>query len=90
MQTTSLREFVSHARQAGRIRFGDLRRLQRDILPARLTTAWGVGARNRAFAETSSPPGAWLGAGSDRSREGTPWPSPNPTRRGRSSTASAC
>ncbi len=38
MHSTSLREFVSHARQAGRIRFGDLRRLQRDILPARLTT----------------------------------------------------
>ncbi len=38
MHSTSLRDFVSHARQAGRIRFGDLRRLQRDILPARLTT----------------------------------------------------
>ena len=38
MHTTSLRAFVSHARQAGRIRFGDVRRLQRDVLPARLTT----------------------------------------------------
>ncbi len=38
MHSTSLCDFVSHARQAGRIRFGDLRRLQRNILPARLTT----------------------------------------------------
>ena len=38
MHSTSLRDFVTHARQTGRIRFGDLRRLQRDILPARLTT----------------------------------------------------
>ena len=36
--TTSLRDFVSHARESGRIRFADLRRLQRDILPARITT----------------------------------------------------
>ena len=34
----SLRDFVSRARSAGRIRFADMRRLQRDVLPARLTT----------------------------------------------------
>ncbi len=38
MDSTSLQDFISHAREARRIRFGDLRRLQRDILPARLTT----------------------------------------------------
>ena len=38
MTGTSLRDFVSQARQAGRIRFGDLRRLQRDVLPGRVTT----------------------------------------------------
>jgi len=38
MTGTSLRDFVSQTRQAGRIRFGDLRRLQRDILPGRVTT----------------------------------------------------
>ena len=38
MSSPSLREFVSHARAAGRIRFADMRRLQRDVLPARLTT----------------------------------------------------
>ncbi len=35
---STLRDFVSHARESGRIRFADLRRLQRDILPARITT----------------------------------------------------
>jgi hypothetical protein len=34
----SLQEFVSRARSARRIRFADMRRLQRDVLPARLTT----------------------------------------------------
>src|SRR3954467_10642486 len=34
----SLRDFVSRALEHKRIRFGDLRRLKRDILPARLTT----------------------------------------------------
>jgi hypothetical protein len=38
MNSTSLQEFVSRAREARRISFGDLRRLQRDILPGRLTT----------------------------------------------------
>jgi hypothetical protein len=38
MSSSSLREFVSHTREAGRIGFGDLRRLQRDILPDRITT----------------------------------------------------
>jgi len=38
MNSPSLREFVSRARSAGRIRFADMRRLQRDVLPARLTT----------------------------------------------------
>src|SRR3954462_10630099 len=36
--STTLREFVSKALEANRIRFGDLRRLQRDILPYRITT----------------------------------------------------
>jgi hypothetical protein len=34
----SLRDFVSRAVEHKRIRFGDLRRLKRDILPARITT----------------------------------------------------
>src|SRR4051794_11341220 len=34
----SLRDFVTRALAHTRIRFGDLRRLQRDILPARLIT----------------------------------------------------
>jgi hypothetical protein len=38
MNSPSLREFVSHALDAKRIRFGDLRRLQRDILPARIAS----------------------------------------------------
>jgi hypothetical protein len=38
MSGTSLRDFVSRAIEHKRIRFGDLRRLQRDILPARITT----------------------------------------------------
>ena len=38
MNSTSLRDFVSHTLEDKRIRFGDLRRLQRDILPARITT----------------------------------------------------
>ncbi|MDF2764941.1 MAG: hypothetical protein K0S81_1935 [Rhodospirillales bacterium] len=37
MSGTSLRDFVSRAVEHKRIRFGDLRRLQRDILPARIT-----------------------------------------------------
>jgi len=36
--STTLHEFVSKALEANRIRFGDLRRLQRDILPYRITT----------------------------------------------------
>src|SRR3954447_2921159 len=36
--STILHEFVSKALEANRIRFGDLRRLQRDILPYRITT----------------------------------------------------
>jgi len=38
MNSPSLREFVDHALETRRIRFGDLRRLQRDILPARITS----------------------------------------------------
>ena len=38
MSGTSLCDFVSHAMDHKRISFGDLRRLQRDILPARITT----------------------------------------------------
>ena len=38
MNSPSLREFVTDALEARRIRFGDLRRLQRDVLPARLAT----------------------------------------------------
>ena len=38
MMSTSLRDFVRHAREANRIRFGDVRRLRRDILPARIAT----------------------------------------------------
>jgi hypothetical protein len=38
MTSSSLREFVSHTREAGCIRFADLRRLQRDILPGRIAT----------------------------------------------------
>ena len=34
----SLRDFVSQARATGRIRFADMRRLKRDVLPVRLTT----------------------------------------------------
>ena len=38
MTHMSLRAFVCRALEHKRIRFGDLRRLQRDILPARITT----------------------------------------------------
>jgi hypothetical protein len=38
MSATSLRDFVSRTLEHKRIRFGDLRRLQRDILPTRITT----------------------------------------------------
>src|SRR3954463_2299850 len=38
MSGTSLRNFVSKALHIKRIRFADLRRLQRDVLPARITT----------------------------------------------------
>lgn len=38
MNSPSLREFVDHALLTRRIRFGDLRRLQRDILPARIAS----------------------------------------------------
>jgi hypothetical protein len=38
MSGTSLRDFVSRALEHKRINFGDLRRLQRDILPTRITT----------------------------------------------------
>jgi hypothetical protein len=38
MSRSSLREFVARALADNRILFGDLRRLQRDILPARITT----------------------------------------------------
>ena len=36
--SSTLRDFASAAVQSKRIRFGDLRRLKRDILPARITT----------------------------------------------------
>jgi hypothetical protein len=38
MSRRSLREFVARALADNRILFGDLKRLQRDILPARITT----------------------------------------------------
>lgn len=38
MSTTTLRDFVLNAVEMNRIRFADLRRLQRDILPYRITT----------------------------------------------------
>ncbi len=38
MSGTSLRDFVCRVLEHKRITFGDLRRLQRDILPARITT----------------------------------------------------
>ena len=38
MVSKSLREFIAHTEEDRRIRFGDLKRLQRDILPARITT----------------------------------------------------
>jgi hypothetical protein len=38
MASTSLRRFVEQVTEAGRIRFGDLRRLQRDMLPSRITS----------------------------------------------------
>jgi hypothetical protein len=38
MSNAALRDFASHAIEVRRIRFGDLRRLQRDILPARITS----------------------------------------------------
>ena len=36
--SSTLRDFANAAFQSKRIRFGDLRRLKRDILPARITT----------------------------------------------------
>lgn len=39
MSSTTLRDFVLNAVEMNRIRFADLRRLQRDILPYRITTA---------------------------------------------------
>ena len=38
MSSTTLRDFVLNAVEMNRIRFADLRRLQRDILPYRITT----------------------------------------------------
>ncbi len=38
MMATSLRDFASRTAASGRIRFGDLRRLQRDLLPNGITT----------------------------------------------------
>jgi hypothetical protein len=38
MNSPSLREFVDRALETRRIRFGDLRRLQRDILPGRISS----------------------------------------------------
>jgi len=38
MTRISLRSFVEQVSDAGRIRFGDLRRLQRDLLPSRITS----------------------------------------------------
>jgi hypothetical protein len=38
MENTSLRDFTSRAAASGRIRFGDLRRLQRDVIPNGITT----------------------------------------------------
>ena len=38
MSITTLRDFVLNAVEMNRIRFADLRRLQRDILPYRITT----------------------------------------------------
>ncbi len=38
MSSTTLRDFVLNAVEMNRIRFADLRRLQRDILPFRITT----------------------------------------------------
>jgi hypothetical protein len=38
MDNTSLRDFASRAASSGRIRFGDLRRLQRNVLPNGITT----------------------------------------------------
>src|SRR5215207_10769060 len=38
MSGTTLRDFVVNAVEIKRIRFADLRRLQRDILPYRITT----------------------------------------------------
>jgi hypothetical protein len=39
MSSTTLRDFVLNAVEMNRIRFADLRRLQRDILPYRITTS---------------------------------------------------
>ena len=38
MSTTTLRDFILNAVEMNRIRFADLRRLQRNILPHRITT----------------------------------------------------
>jgi hypothetical protein len=38
MTRISLQSFVEEVSDAGRIRFGDLRRLQRDLLPSRITS----------------------------------------------------
>ena len=38
MNSPSLRQFVDHALESRRIRFGDLQRLRRDILPGRIAS----------------------------------------------------
>ena len=38
MPSPSLRQFVEHALEARRIRFGDLQRLRRDVLPGRIAS----------------------------------------------------
>ena len=38
MNSPSLRQFVDHALESRRIRFGDLQRLRRDVLPGRVAS----------------------------------------------------
>lgn len=39
MDNLALRAFVERAKESGAVRYGDLRRLQRDVLPVRITTS---------------------------------------------------
>ena len=64
MSGSTLRDFASAAVQSKRIRFGDLRRLKRDILPARITAC-----RVRAdIAPSRAARAAWLRNGPSQTK----------------------